>query len=111
LKALLDKNWLSSVPENEPIIFCGDLNAGALSKTYRKLAEYLIDVQKALNDPLPPKPTFHSKSPLFRIDHIFISKHFNPLKVEVKINTDTRMASDHLPLIADLAMKNNKSAK
>lgn len=111
LKALLDNNWLSSVPEDKPVIFCGDLNAGALSKTYRKLAKYLIDVQKALDDPLLPKPTFHAKSPLFRIDHIFISRHFNPLKVEVTINTDTQMASDHLPLIAELAMKNSKSRK
>ena len=111
LKALLDNNWLSSVPENEPVIFCGDLNAGALSKTYRKLAKYLIDVQKALDDPLLPKPTFHAKSPLFRIDHIFISEHFTPLKVEVAINPDTQMASDHLPLIAELAMKKNKSRR
>jgi len=111
LKTLLDKKWLSSVPENEPVIFCGDLNAGALSKTYRNLAEYLIDVQKKLDDPLLPRPTFHSKSPLFRIDHMFVSRHFNPIRVEVKINTDTQMASDHLPLIADLAMKNSKSRK
>jgi len=109
LKALWDKKWLSSVSEDEPVIFCGDLNAGALSKTYRKLAKHFVDVQKALDDPLLPKPTFHSKSPLFRIDHMFISKHFNPLKVEVPINTGTQMASDHLPLIAELVMTNNKS--
>ena len=94
------------VPENEPVIFCGDLNAGAISKTYRNLAKHLIDVQKTASDPLFPKPTFHAKSPLFRIDHIFVSKHFNPLKVEVKQNPDTQMASDHLPLVVDLAMKN-----
>jgi endonuclease/exonuclease/phosphatase family metal-dependent hydrolase len=109
LKALLDSNWLFSVPEDEPVIFCGDLNAGALSKTYRKLSKYFIDVQKALDDPLLPKPTFHAKSPLFRIDHMFISEHFTPLKVEVAINPDTQMSSDHLPLIADLAMKENRS--
>ena len=109
LKALLDKKWLSSVSEDEPVIFCGDLNAGALSKTYRKLARHFVDVQRALDDPLLPKPTFHSKSPLFRIDHMFISKYLTPLKVEVPINTDTQMASDHLPLIAELAVRNNKS--
>ncbi|MEA3361636.1 MAG: endonuclease/exonuclease/phosphatase family protein [Thermodesulfobacteriota bacterium] len=105
LKVLLDNNWLLSVPKNEPVIFCGDLNAGALSKTYRRLKKYLIDVQKTLDDPLLPKRTFHSKAPLIRIDHMFISNHFTPLKVEVKINKNTQMASDHLPLIAELEMK------
>ena len=105
LKTLLDNNWLLSVPENEPVIFCGDLNAEALSKTYRRLKKYLIDVQKTLDDPLHPKPTFHSKSSFIRIDHMFISNHFTPLKAEVKINKNAQMASDHLPLIAELEMK------
>jgi len=108
LKALLDNKWLLSVPENEPVIFCGDLNSGSLSKTYRKLTQHLIDVQKSLDDPLLPRPTFHSRSPLLRLDPIFISQHFSPLTVEVKINSETRTTSDHLPLIADLAMKNTR---
>jgi endonuclease/exonuclease/phosphatase family metal-dependent hydrolase len=50
------------------------------------------------------QPTFHARSPLFRIDHIFISPHFETVKVEVKKTSDTRIASDHLPLIADLRL-------
>jgi endonuclease/exonuclease/phosphatase family metal-dependent hydrolase len=106
LNALLGKDWLSAVAENEPVIICGDLNAGPLSGTYRKLSRFLTDVQ--MDNQIPrafsAKPTFHAKSPLFRIDHIFISNHFHTLNVEVRSSPDTQTASDHLPLIADLAI-------
>ena len=46
LKILLGKDWLLAIPEDEPLIFCGDLNAGPSSKTYRTLSRYLTDVQK-----------------------------------------------------------------
>jgi len=106
MRALLNRKWLLSIPENEPVIFCGDLNAGAASNTYRTLTKRFIDVQRAANPPERPKPTFHAKSPFFRIDHIFVSKHFKPLRAEVMRNQDTESASDHLPLIADLAISN-----
>jgi endonuclease/exonuclease/phosphatase family metal-dependent hydrolase len=107
LKILLGKDWLLTIPEDEPLIFCGDLNAGPLSKTYRILSRILTDVQKDKNNPhlSRGRPTFHSKSPLFRIDHIFVSHHFQTLRVEVKNTLETRTASDRLPLIADLAIK------
>jgi endonuclease/exonuclease/phosphatase family metal-dependent hydrolase len=106
LKRLLGKDWLMAVPDDEPLIFCGDLNAGPFSKTYRTLARYLTDVQKDLKGqrPLLSQPTFHSASPLFRIDHIFVSRQFQTLVVEVIRTPDTEAASDHLPLIADLAI-------
>ena len=106
LKTLLGEDWLLAVPPDEPIIFCGDLNAGPLSKTYRTLTRLLTDVQKGRKNPNPSssQPTFHSRSPLFRIDHIFVSHHFQTINVEVKNTPDTRTASDHLPLVADLEL-------
>jgi endonuclease/exonuclease/phosphatase family metal-dependent hydrolase len=47
-------------------------------------------------------PTFPSRRPLFRIDHIFTSQHFRTLNTIVPSNDDTRLASDHLPLCIDL---------
>jgi endonuclease/exonuclease/phosphatase family metal-dependent hydrolase len=107
LKILLGKEWLLSVPQDEPLILCGDFNAGPLSRTYRTLSRLLIDVQKDRNNPnfSTSHPTFHSRSPLFRIDHIFVSRHFRTLNVEVTRTLDTQTASDHLPLVADLAIK------
>jgi endonuclease/exonuclease/phosphatase family metal-dependent hydrolase len=106
LKILLGKDWLLTIPQDEPIIICGDLNAGPLSKTYCTLSRLLTDVQKDIKNArhANSQPTFHSKSPLFRIDHIFVSRHFRTLNVEVKNTPDTQTASDHLPLIADLAI-------
>ena len=104
LDALLLKNRLSPVPNDEPVIFCGDLNAGPLSATYRKLSRKFIDVQTESNHPLLPKPTFHSRSPFLRIDHIFVSPHFVPTKVDVISNSRVQMLSDHLPLFAELVL-------
>jgi endonuclease/exonuclease/phosphatase family metal-dependent hydrolase len=106
LKALMGKEWLAAIPTDEPVIFCGDLNAGPLSRTYRKLSRRLTDVQKDGNGsrPVRSQPTFHSWSPLFRIDHIFISRHLQTLNAEVIRTSNTRTASDHLPLIADLQL-------
>ena len=101
---LLPSSGMPAVREKEPVILCGDLNAGPLSETYRKLSRDLIDVQKALENVRQPEPTFHSRSPIFRIDHIFISAHFTPLNVDVVRTWDTEMASDHLSLVAELAL-------
>jgi len=109
MKMLLETEWLLSVTDNKPAIFCGDLNAGSFSRTYRRVANYLTDVQKALDEPWLPKPTFHARSPFLRIDHMFISRHFTPRDVDVAINPYTRTASDHLPLIAELSMNSDKS--
>ena len=106
LKTLLGRDWLASVPAGEPVIFCGDFNAGPLSKTYRTLSRHLADVQKEIKGQggAASQPTFHSRSPLFRIDHIFVSPHFRIIGVEVIKTPDTQTASDHLPLAADLAI-------
>jgi endonuclease/exonuclease/phosphatase family metal-dependent hydrolase len=102
IKAILGEDWLMALPEDEPVIFCGDLNAGPFSPVYRRLSRYLIDAQKNAVHSASLRPTFPSRRPLFRIDHIFISKHFRTLKTVVPINKNSRLASDHLPLCADL---------
>lgn len=104
IDALLSREWLNSVPEDDPVIFCGDLNAGSASAVYRKLVRHLVDVQESSNGAALPKPTFHSRSPLFRIDHMFISNHFHVYGVAVPRTPQVQAASDHLPLIADLAL-------
>jgi len=101
-KFLLGKDWLMAVPKEEPVVFCGDLNAGPLSPVYRRLSRYLIDAQKNAMHPAPLRPTFPSRRPLFRIDHIFISKHFRTLNTVVPIDENSQLASDHLPLCAEL---------
>ncbi len=104
LNALMAGVDVTVVPANEPLVFCGDLNSGPSSETYKQVSRLLTDVQTASNSG-PIEATFHAKSPFFRIDHIFVSSHFTPLKTEVRKTTDTAAASDHLPLVVDLALK------
>jgi endonuclease/exonuclease/phosphatase family metal-dependent hydrolase len=98
---LLNRNWIGAIGEDEPLILCGDFNMFPRSEPYRALTRRLRDVQ---GDTMGPAPlnTFSSMRPMVRIDHIFVSRHFTPAKVVVPRNQLTRVASDHLPLIADL---------
>jgi endonuclease/exonuclease/phosphatase family metal-dependent hydrolase len=80
------------------IIFCGDLNAGALSPVYLRLSRLLSDVQKGSKNPAKIRATFPSRRPQFRIDHIFVSNNFKILGIQVPRTIDTRRASDHLPI-------------
>jgi len=101
-KALLGGNWLEAVPRDEAVVFCGDLNAGPFSWAYRNLSASLSDVQKKRGGRERPQPTFSSRRPILRIDHIFVSHHLTPLSVKVPTSLSAQMASDHLPLSAEL---------
>jgi endonuclease/exonuclease/phosphatase family metal-dependent hydrolase len=103
-ETLLGENWLEAVPPSEGIVFCGDLNSGPRSWVYRKLTATLSDVQTKQGARQRPRPTFSSRRPLLRIDHIFVSKHLAPLSVIVPRSGVTRAASDHLPLLAELGL-------
>ena len=101
MRALLGEEWLGKVPANEPVLLCGDLNLGPGSTPYGLAAARLRDVQAARQGHRPIA-TFSSLRPLARIDHIFISPAFDVRHVFVPRTDLTRLASDHLPLVADL---------
>jgi endonuclease/exonuclease/phosphatase family metal-dependent hydrolase len=107
LRAITKWCDLSKSPLDKPLIFCGDLNAKPGSLSYRRIASHLSDVQKAPNRSVRPEPTFPSKVPTFRIDHIFVSHHCQIMHSEVIRNPLTINASDHLPLIADLKVSSS----
>jgi len=104
IRALIGHDWLAAWPPEAAIIFCGDLNAGPLSPVYLRLSRRLSDVQKGLKNSGRPKATFPTRRPLLRLDHIFVSKTFKILDVQVPKTSDTRLASDHLPILADLEL-------
>jgi endonuclease/exonuclease/phosphatase family metal-dependent hydrolase len=103
IAALLGKHWIGSVPAEEPVIVCGDLNTGPRSPVYRRLARILQDVQTSLR-PSRTWPTFSSRRPLFRLDHIFVSPHFSVRAVNVPRHEPFPTVSDHLPLVAELTL-------
>jgi endonuclease/exonuclease/phosphatase family metal-dependent hydrolase len=105
---LVGEGWLGSPEMREPRLLCGDMNAVPnASSTYRRFASYLRDAQRALEGHRP-RPTFPSRLPLLRLDHVFVSDDLDVLSVNVPWNGRSRRASDHLPLIVDLAVKKNE---
>ena len=97
----MGEEWIGGIPAEQPVIICGDFNALPGSAPYKLAAARLRDVQSAKGGHRP-MGTFSSVQPLVRLDHIFTSPHFERQRVVVIRNDLTRVASDHLPLVADL---------
>lgn len=110
MRALLGPEWLGPVFKSEPVILCGDLNLAPGSAAYGLVASKLRDVQVG-RPGHPPRATFSSTQPFMRIDHIFASHHFDFMSSRVPRSDLTRVASDHLPLLADLSFSAAVSEK
>lgn len=100
-ETLLGEDWLGHQDCSTPKIFCGDFNARSCSTVCHKISRVLNDVQLVMENH-KPKATWSSFLPLFRIDHIFVSFEIDVTHVEVPNTRLNKLASDHLPLIADL---------
>lgn len=101
---VLSSKWLGKVSETQPLIVCGDFNTIPGSHAYKALTARVRDSQLLARDHKPLN-TFTTLLPFSRIDHIFVSPHFEVHQVRVPQNAVTRVASDHLPLIADLSFR------
>jgi len=102
LDALLGKTWLEPRLLHPHLIVCGDLNALPFSRVYRTLGKVLRDAQSQC--PGPNLPTWPSWAPFARIDHVFLGRGFRVTRCQVPKTRATRLASDHLPLVVDLAV-------
>jgi endonuclease/exonuclease/phosphatase family metal-dependent hydrolase len=104
VSALFGDKWIGGLQADQPLILCGDFNAGPRSPVYRHIAARLRDVQEAVSQGGYPRATFLSYFPILRLDHIFVTPGITPLSVQVPINPYTRRASDHLPLWSELSI-------
>lgn len=96
--ALLSPEWLYHKEFTTPSILCGDLNLTPFSPQCRRLGRCLRDVRR-----LAKRPYRHGTfMGLFAIDHIFVSQEFALRGLRVVADRRARMASDHLPLLAEL---------
>jgi endonuclease/exonuclease/phosphatase family metal-dependent hydrolase len=103
IEALLGEEWIGhSAFQACPSIVCGDLNAGASSPVYQALSRRFNDAQLSLGK--KPKKTYPSRFPLLRLDHIFVSPHLEVARCEVIATPQSARSSDHLPLLAELAL-------
>lgn len=102
-RALLGAAWAAHPDCQPPVILCGDFNAVPASPSYRRMRRRFRDAQRCLNF-RPRRRTYPTRYPLIRIDHVFISAGIEVRSLEVPSTPLTRVASDHLPLIAELRL-------
>jgi endonuclease/exonuclease/phosphatase family metal-dependent hydrolase len=100
-EALLGEEWLGGKNCLGPVLLLGDFNAFPSSTVFRTLSAKYKCAQEN-TEGHKQRNTFPGRYPVSRIDHIFYSPEFEPIKVEVPRSHLARLASDHLPLIAEV---------
>jgi endonuclease/exonuclease/phosphatase family metal-dependent hydrolase len=94
-QAALLKQHMDEVPE--PLLFAGDLNENSGGGAWRMIADGLTDA--AGRD---ERPTFPATAARERLDAIFVDPRIAVLQYDVIDTPETRAASDHFPVVADL---------
>ena len=106
LSALLGPEWLGHPECRDPVVFVGDFNAPPGLAPYRHLASRFTDVQREWGE-RKARPTFPGRMPTLRIDHVWLRGRTVIENVEVVRTPLSRVASDHLPLVVDLDVRNS----
>jgi endonuclease/exonuclease/phosphatase family metal-dependent hydrolase len=95
--------WRAGIASNTPLILLGDFNSLRSSRPYRTLKRHLRDVRELIAA-IGPFRTFPTRFPLLAVDHIFVNEEVRPVSVSVHRSGLARIASDHFPLMAELAL-------
>ena len=82
------------------LILAGDFNFLSRSRAYAHVTSRLHDAQRLVSG--RSEPTFPTRYPRFRIDYVFVSHSIQVERIQALRTDASRVASDHLPLIADL---------
>jgi endonuclease/exonuclease/phosphatase family metal-dependent hydrolase len=100
---------LGAAAAGAPLVVVGDMNATPRNAAYRILAARLAEARRAA--PFSHRaPTFPSTFPVLAIDHVFANEAVVVDAVRTPLDPLSRLASDHLPLIADLSLVARKPA-
>lgn len=85
----------------EPAVVGADLNDEPGGPAWQVLADRLVDTASAAA--AEPAPTFPARDPRRRIDAILVDRRLEVVAHQVADTPAVRRASDHLPVVADLA--------
>lgn len=107
--ALVGPEWIGHPDCSEPAVLLGDFNAPPYSRSYRMIANRMQDAQLS-NSFGEPQPTFHTRAPVLRLDHVFVTKSLEVVDAGPVRNPLTRIASDHFPLLAELRVRKRSGA-
>lgn len=89
----------------DPTVLMGDFNAGSTSTEMTPLASRLLDVwREAGAGSGNTSPARLTGDPTSRIDYIFVTPQVTIWNVYVPIDSQTRLASDHYPVAAQIAL-------
>jgi endonuclease/exonuclease/phosphatase family metal-dependent hydrolase len=105
-QALMGPDWLGHPRCTDPAILLGDFNAPPHSRSYRLFASRMRDAQLS-NPNGDPQPTFHTRAPILRLDHIFASPSVQVVAAAPVRTPLARIASDHFPLLAEVRLKSH----
>ena len=97
--ALLGPDWIGAALPASPLMLVGDFNAVPSSRAYRRIVRRLRDAQALAVG--RPRPTFPSRLPFLRLDHVFVNAGVEVVRVETIRTPVSRVASDHLPLLVE----------
>ena len=110
INALMGEAAVGQALTRGPTILMGDFNATGLGYVWKTVTQQLGDVQQ-LAASWRPRNTWFSTHPTLRLDHIFVSPETRVEAVHRPTGTDFQMASDHLPLVADLVIPQSRQAR
>ena len=107
IKNLLGTDWLGNPACKGPMILCGDFNS-LLNSRICKAAEREYHSIHFHAPGYRHLKTFPSFFPLGLVDHIFLGQGVKCIKIETPKTHLEKIASDHLPLIAELRVDGRK---
>jgi endonuclease/exonuclease/phosphatase family metal-dependent hydrolase len=99
-QATIVKNALNSA--DSPVVVGVDVNETSTGPAWRIVGGGLADAAAVTGQ--SDVPTFPTDNPVRRIDAIFIGPNAPVLGYQVVDTPQTRVASDHFPLLADVAL-------
>lgn len=108
VSALLSPQWLDHPKCRDPVLLVGDLNAVPQGKSCRRLQRRLGAPWRGAHS--GSRATFPSNLPVARLDHIFASRDVKLTAMHVVHSPLARVASDHLPLVADFELSSRSSS-
>lgn len=93
--------WARDACQRAPAIVCGDLNSRPGSRVHQLLGPGLREAQRVANG--GQRKTFSTRFPWICLDYIYLTEDIEVLAAQVVDSPLVRLASDHFPLLAELA--------
>jgi endonuclease/exonuclease/phosphatase family metal-dependent hydrolase len=102
--------WHAAIVGDVPVFLLGDFTTLPGSRAYRALTCHLRDVRELVRATRPSR-TFTTWFPVLVVDDIFVNAALQPLSLTGHRSAVARIASEHFPLVAELAPASSHSAR